>query len=205
MRPGVQCTANSPVTQDALPNSKCTRSDGPRNTLKPHSRCFAGRRGAPPWGQWPPCQFWLSHNPPSHRPHDPPNRFPNRHQPLLQLLLKPTFASLPPEAKDHFRPCAKRRTTAAMAIAAPPAAAASRAAVGAQPTAGASPHAAHTPTAVHKGGGGEGFATPTDRNLHGDALCFMVKTWARHKATETGLNNGWRLTAVGGWRLVAVN
>ena len=38
----------------------------------------------------------------------------------------------------------------------------------------------------------------------GHALCFMVKTWARHKATETVLDNGWRLAAVGGWRLVAV-
>ena len=40
-------------------------------------------------------------------------------------------------------------------------------------------------------------------NVHGDALCFMAKTWARQKTTETVLNNGWRL-AVGGWRLVAV-
>ena len=38
-------------------------------------------------------------------------------------------------------------------------------------------------------------------NAHGDALCFMVKTWA-HKTTEALLNNGWRLVAVGGgWRL----
>ena len=29
----------------------------------------------------------------------------------------------------------------------------------------------------------------------------MVKTWARHKNTETVLNNGWQLAAVGGWRL----
>ena len=27
----------------------------------------------------------------------------------------------------------------------------------------------------------------------------MVKTWARHKTTETVLNKGWRLVAVGGW------
>ena len=40
----------------------------------------------------------------------------------------------------------------------------------------------------------------------------MVKTWARHKTTETVLNKDGRLTAVrglvvgvvGGWRLVAV-
>ena len=44
--------------------------------------------------------------------------------------------------------------------------------------------------------------TPTETNVDADALCFMVKTWARHKTTETRLNNGWRL-AVGGWRLAA--
>ena len=48
-----------------------------------------------------------------------------------------------------------------------------------------------------------GFVTPTETNVHGDALRFMGKTWARHKTTETVLNNGWRLAAVGGgWRLV---
>ena len=47
----------------------------------------------------------------------------------------------------------------------------------------------------------EGIVTPTETNVHGDALCFIVKTWARHKTTETVLNNGWRLAAVGGgWR-----
>ena len=40
--------------------------------------------------------------------------------------------------------------------------------------------------------------------VHGDSFCFMVKIWARHKTTETVLNNGWRLVAVGGWRLVTV-
>ena len=40
--------------------------------------------------------------------------------------------------------------------------------------------------------------------LHGDALCFMVKTWARHKTTAALLNNGWWLVAVRCWRLVAV-
>ena len=44
------------------------------------------------------------------------------------------------------------------------------------------------------------FVTPTEMNVHGDALCFMVKT---HKTTEKVLNDGWRLEAVGGWRLVA--
>ena len=38
--------------------------------------------------------------------------------------------------------------------------------------------------------------TPPEANLHGDALCFIVKT-TRHK-TVCGL----RLVAVGGWRLV---
>ena len=42
---------------------------------------------------------------------------------------------------------------------------------------------------------------PTDTNVHGDALCCMVTTWA---TTETVSNNGWRLVAVGGWWLVAV-
>ena len=39
----------------------------------------------------------------------------------------------------------------------------------------------------HRGGGS---------HVQGDALCFVVKTWARQKTTETVLNNGWRL-AVG--------
>ena len=49
---------------------------------------------------------------------------------------------------------------------------------------------------------------PTETNVHGDALCFVVKTWTRHKTTERVLNTvgGWRLSdsAVGGWRLVVV-
>ena len=45
---------------------------------------------------------------------------------------------------------------------------------------------------------------PTETDVHGDALCFMVKTWARHKTTETVMNNGWRLVAVGGGRRLAV-
>ena len=48
----------------------------------------------------------------------------------------------------------------------------------------------------------KGFVTPTETNVHGDALCFMGKTWARHKTTEAVLNNVWRFAAVGGcWRL----
>ena len=42
---------------------------------------------------------------------------------------------------------------------------------------------------------------PTETNIHGDALCFMVKTWARHKTTETVLNNGGRLAVGGPWGL----
>ena len=29
------------------------------------------------------------------------------------------------------------------------------------------------------------FVTLTETDVHGDALRFMVKTWARHKTTET--------------------
>ena len=49
---------------------------------------------------------------------------------------------------------------------------------------------------------GLSLVTPTETSPHRDALCFVVKTWARHKTTETVLSNGWRLPAVGGrWRL----
>ena len=50
---------------------------------------------------------------------------------------------------------------------------------------------------------GKRFVTPTATNVHGDALYFMVKTWAKHKTREAALNNGWRLAAVavGDWRL----
>ena len=43
-----------------------------------------------------------------------------------------------------------------------------------------------------------GFVTPTETNVHGDALRFIVKAWARHKTAERVLSNGWRLVAVGG-------
>ena len=58
---------------------------------------------------------------------------------------------------------------------------------------------------VHKGKENENekeFVMPTETNVHGEALCFMVNTWAIHKTTEALLpNNCWRLAAVGGWRL----
>ena len=47
-----------------------------------------------------------------------------------------------------------------------------------------------------------GFVTPTETDVPRDAVCFMVKAWARHKITETIMNKGWRLAAVGGWQLV---
>ena len=47
----------------------------------------------------------------------------------------------------------------------------------------------------------QAFVPATETNVHGGALCFMVKTWARHKTTEKVLNDGWRL-AVGCWRFV---
>ena len=50
----------------------------------------------------------------------------------------------------------------------------------------------------------KGFVMPTETNLHGNALCFTVNTWARPKTTETVLSNGWRRLAVGGWRLVVL-
>ena len=57
-----------------------------------------------------------------------------------------------------------------------------------------------------RGGGGnqKRFVTPTGTNIHGDALCFMVKTRARHNTTETVLNNVWRLVTVGSWWRLAV-
>ena len=58
-----------------------------------------------------------------------------------------------------------------------------------------------TPGLSSRGKKGGGVVTPTETNVHGDALYFIVKTWARHKTTETVLNNGRQLAAVGsGWR-----
>ena len=63
----------------------------------------------------------------------------------------------------------------------------------------------HRLRAVLKGGKErKGLAAPTETNAQEDALCFMVKTWARRKTTETVLNNGWRLRAAGGWWRLAV-
>ena len=47
------------------------------------------------------------------------------------------------------------------------------------------------------------FVTPTETNVHGDAVCFVVKTWAEHKTTKTVLNNGWQLAVGGGWQSAA--
>ena len=55
--------------------------------------------------------------------------------------------------------------------------------------------------AVVKGGNKERARNANRTDVHGDALCYVVKTWARQKTTEALLNNGWRLAAVGGWRL----
>ena len=53
------------------------------------------------------------------------------------------------------------------------------------------------------------FVTPTQTNVHRDALCFMVKTWATHKKQWLAVG-GWRLAVsgcelvVGGWWSFAV-
>ena len=56
-----------------------------------------------------------------------------------------------------------------------------------------------------RGVGNKGFVTPTDTNVHGDALCFMVNEWqdTRHRSTIEqwlAVGGGWRLVAVGGWQ-----
>ena len=54
-------------------------------------------------------------------------------------------------------------------------------------------------------GGGKAFVTPTETNIHGDALCVMVM-WPSRRLAVGGWRlavGGWRL-AVGGWRLAAV-
>ena len=43
------------------------------------------------------------------------------------------------------------------------------------------------------------FLTPTETNVHGDALCFMIMGPPLLQRVAVG--GGWRL-AVGGWRLV---
>ena len=47
------------------------------------------------------------------------------------------------------------------------------------------------------GGGGNGCVLPTETNVHGDALCFMVMGPSLLQRLAVG---GWWL-AVGGWRL----
>ena len=43
---------------------------------------------------------------------------------------------------------------------------------------------------------------PTETNVHGDALCFMVMRPSLLQRLAVG--GGWRLAVVGSWRLVAV-
>ena len=50
-----------------------------------------------------------------------------------------------------------------------------------------------------KKGGGGAKVTPTETNVHGDALCFMVRAWARHKTREINIQQWWAVG--GGWRL----
>ena len=66
------------------------------------------------------------------------------------------------------------------------------------------PHFPMPPSGLSLRGGKRGFITPPETNADGDALCFMVKAWARPKTTETVLNTDWRLAAVGGWWRLAV-
>ena len=49
-----------------------------------------------------------------------------------------------------------------------------------------------------------GFVTPTETNVHGDALCFMIKPWAKPQRQYRTMFGGWRRLAVGGWRLLAL-
>ena len=42
------------------------------------------------------------------------------------------------------------------------------------------------------------FVTPTEKNVHGDALCYIVMGPFVLQRLAVG---GWRLVAVGGWRL----
>ena len=50
----------------------------------------------------------------------------------------------------------------------------------------------------------KGIVTPTEMNVHGDASCFAVTTWARHKPSIEqwlAVGGGWRLVVCGWWRL----
>ena len=65
----------------------------------------------------------------------------------------------------------------------------------------------HAPTVWGRAvlnGGKKGVRNANRTNVHGDVLCFLVKTCERHKTTDAVLNNGWRLAVGGGWRVVAV-
>ena len=54
-----------------------------------------------------------------------------------------------------------------------------------------------------EGGGGEGFVTLTETNVHGDALCVMVMGPSLLQRLAVGVwwlaVGGWRRLAVGGW------
>ena len=52
-----------------------------------------------------------------------------------------------------------------------------------------------------RGGKRKRFITPTETNVHGDALCFMVMGPSLLQRLAVG---GWRLAAVGGWWELAV-
>ena len=45
------------------------------------------------------------------------------------------------------------------------------------------------------GGGGTGFVQPTETNVHGDALCFMVMGPSRWRVA---VGDGWQWAAVAG-------
>ena len=60
------------------------------------------------------------------------------------------------------------------------------------------PTVTRLPGALLKGGGG-GFLTPTETNIHRDALYFLVMG----PSLLQKLAGGWWLVTVGGWRLVA--
>ena len=69
-------------------------------------------------------------------------------------------------------------------------------------------HSAVPPAAgaVLKAGEKKGFVAATEMNVHGDALCFTVKTLGKTQDHRNGVEQWlavggwWRLVAVGGWR-----
>ena len=52
-----------------------------------------------------------------------------------------------------------------------------------------------------RGGKEKTFVTPTERNVHGDALCCLVMGLSLLERLAVG---GWRLVVVSGWQLVVV-